>query len=274
MRGKKDFVDEVSRLAPDIGDLGRLYDGFQAAAPQVPEDLPRSETAERVLARVMDDAPEALSLGRALLLEVRAMPVATIWLAMGFTLGLVLAETLAPPIALRGETLAWVALAAPWLGMLWGIAVVPTDDGAWADWRAMAPVSQELLLVGRLGLAGLVSLVVAAVLPFVGGARALPAGIAVLSWMGPFALGLALMVFLLWRWNTVTAFTVSTIVWGLPVVAALAASGQTVGGPVKLLTYPFATTGSALIPIDALMLAAACVLIIWLVRRGSAWTLN
>lgn len=263
MREREAFEEDLKRIAPDVAQPDLLFKALSAAQAEVPADAGRhQEILSALLGR-----PARIPLVTAVWREFALLPLPSIGLAAGLSLVMLLFELLAPPIEVRGHALAWIGLAAPWLGMLWGIAVLPARRGAWADWQAIAPLSFALRMVVRLGTLALVSLVVSSFLVVSGTVGAL-----VLSWAGPFVLGAVLMAALAWRFGAVTAVTVSALAWGIPTAIGVMASAGLLHVGSAWAGYVMAEPGTQL-P-EAAMLALAVLIGAWLVRRGGAWMSN
>ncbi len=269
MRDEERFIEEVRRLAPEIAQPGRLWHGLQSAG----EDEAAGDDARhrQVLRALLEEPPAPAPVAGAILGELTLLPLPSLVLAAGLSLAILLLELLTPPPVVRGQALAWMGLAAPWLGMLWGLIVLPTRRGAWDDWQVIAPLSFELRMAVRLGIVALVSLLVASALalagPAAGGSLAL-----VLSWAGPFALGAVLMVALAWRLGAALAVSLSALAWGVPVGIGILAPDGLLRAGSALVGYVLAAP-EAQLP-AALMLALSALIAIWLVRRGASWTLS
>lgn len=266
MREKRNFVEQVRRLAPDIEAPDHLWDALGSSSPTSgPNDAQRrAEVLAALLAQPQPASPMAAAIWR----EFALLPLSSLVLAAVLSLAMVGVELLAPPLVVRGHVLVWMGLAAPWLGMLWGLTVAPARKGPWADWQAIAPLRFELRMTVRLGTLALVSLLVAALLRVGAGAP----GTLVLSWLGPFMLGAVLMVALAWRWGAAAALAASALAWGIPVSFGLMSAHGLLPAGSTLVSYVLASPGSQ--APQAAMLALSIVIAMWMLRRSAGWRSN
>lgn len=273
MREKASFTEDLRGTISDARSE-RLWEALRAAAPDPQTDAAQTERGQAILMTLLAEPTASSSMASALWREFRLLPVSGLALTSGLTLLALTLELLVPPPVVRGRTLAWIALAAPWLGVLWGLTVAPLRHGAWSDWRAMAPLRIELLMVSRLGAVAAVSVLIAATLALGGVPSGTTALTLALSWAGPFALGAVLMVLFTWRFSAALALTLSAAAWGVPLVVAVTSNGRLALAGAALTGYVPSLGGGGALALDSLMLLAACALGVWLARRGAAWILN